>query len=69
MSELSPVRKAWYMCAYSRTKTIKNILVTIKQFKNIINADNNFLRARADYIKGRLYLQKTKVKSSYCNNC
>ena len=69
MSELSPVRKAWYMCAYSRTKTIKNILVTIKQFKNIINADNNFLRARANYIKGRLYLQKTKGKSSYCNNC
>ena len=68
MSELSSVRKAWYICAYSRTKTIKNILVTIKQFQNIINADNNFLRARADYIKGRLYLQKTKGKSSYCNN-
>ena len=36
----------------------------IKQFKNIINTNNSFLRVRAYYIK-ETYLQKQKV--SHCH--
>ena len=45
-------------------KIIKNIPVIIKRFKNIINANNNSFRARADYVK-ETYLQKQKV--SHCH--
>ena len=45
-------------------KIIKNIPVIIKQFKNIINANNSFLRGRAYYVK-ETYLQKQKV--SHCH--
>ena len=45
-------------------KIIKGILVIIKQFKNIINPNNNFLQARAYYVK-LAYLQKRKV--SHCH--
>ena len=43
-------------------KIIKNIPVIIKQFKDIINTNNSFLRAKADYVK-ETYLQKQKVRS------
>ena len=43
---------------------IKKIPVIIKQFKNIINTNNSFLRARAYYVK-ETYLQKQKV--SHCH--
>ena len=44
-------------------KIIKGVLVITKQFKNIININNSFLRARAYYVK-LTYLQKRK---SYCH--
>ena len=60
--------KRSYICPYSRKKIIKKIPVIIKQFKNIINTNNSFLRARAYYVK-ETYLPKKKDKSlPYCNN-
>ena len=56
--------KRSYICPYSRKKIIKKIPVIIKQFKNIINTNNSFLRARAYYVK-ETYLQKQKV--SHCH--
>ena len=44
---------------------IKKIPVIIKQFKNIINTNNSFLRARANYVK-ETYLQEQKA--SHCHN-
>ena len=51
--------KRSYICPYSRKKIIKKIPVIIKQFKNIINTNNRFLRARAYYVK-ETYLPKKK---------
>ena len=45
-------------------KEIKKIPVIIKQFKNINNAKNSFLRATAYYVK-ETYLQKQKVSHCY----
>ena len=45
-------------------KIIKDIPVIIKQFKNIINTNNSFLRARTYYVK-QTYLQKRNV--SHCH--
>ena len=61
--------KTSYICPYSRKKIIKKIPVIIKQFKNIINTNNSFLRARAYYVK-ETYLQKKKKDKSlpYCYN-
>ena len=60
--------KTSYICPSSRKKIIKKIPVIIKQFKNIINTNNSFLRARAYYVK-ETYLQKKKDKSlPYYNN-
>ena len=53
-----------YMCLLQKKIIIKNIPVIIKQFKNIINANNSFLRARAYYVK-ETHLQKQKV--SHCH--
>ena len=41
-------------------KIIKNISVIIKKFKNIINPNNSFLRARTDHVR-ETYLQKVNV--------
>ena len=45
-------------------KIIKNISVIIKQFKNIMNPNNSFLRARTDHVR-ETYPQKVKV--SHCH--
>ena len=51
-----------YMCLVQNKKIIKNIPVIIKQFKDIINTNNSFLRAKTDYVK-ETYLQNQKVRS------
>ena len=58
-SDLSLVRKDLTYVLTPEKKIIKKIPVIIKQFKNIINTNNSFLRARAYYVK-ETYLPKKK---------
>ena len=69
-SDLSPVRKTSYLFAYSylltpEQKIIKNIPVIKKRFKNVINTNNSFLRARADYCMSRINLVVTEHKLTF----
>ena len=64
------MRKTSYLFAYSylftpEQKIIKNIPIIKKRFKNVINTNNSFLRARADYCMSRINLVVTEHKLTF----
>ena len=64
------MRKTSYLFAYSyllipEQKIIKNISVIKKRFKNVINTNNSFFRARADYCMSKINMVVTEHKLTY----
>ena len=55
-----------FLFGYSRTKTDKKHSSNKeKRFKNVINTNNSFLRAKADYCMSRMNLVVTEHKLTF----